>query len=144
LVKTDSRRGQLDSVLEKLRERIFLSYSSADRDIALWFKNQFRRDGYAVWRDGDTILVGANWRQELSRETADFEVLVVLLSPKSVESEYVQWEIEQFLAPGKHILSLAVSETSIPGSLKDCQVVDGSRDRNAAYTRLRGRLRQIL
>ncbi len=53
--------------------------------------------GLQVWLDKSEILPGDNWADKLAEALRESEAMVVLLTPKALESSHVQWEISYAL-----------------------------------------------
>jgi len=96
---------------------VFISYSREDKKWAKWlhrklesfslpsalrkqFGETLPRNVRPVFRDAD-IGVGGSLRRTLKAELKDSRYLVVVCSPKSAQSEYVNFEVEQFQQMGR-------------------------------------------
>ncbi len=71
----------------------FISYSSADQQLAAWLASELRRQGYAIWLDRDEILVGHSILDEVYRGIRQSRFLIVLLTRASVNSRWVKEEL---------------------------------------------------
>ena len=75
------------------KKRIFLSHAMADRETARRVQNAFSRHaGVRVFASG-MLSSSSNWRAKLKAELINSSVFIVLLSPKTLESDWVKWEI---------------------------------------------------
>lgn len=73
--------------------KIFVSYAKEDREHALKHYDLFLQEGMAPWIDVRHILPGQNWEAEISKAFLDANVIVLLLSNKSVNKRgFVQRE----------------------------------------------------
>jgi tetratricopeptide (TPR) repeat protein len=123
---------------------IFLSHSHADKEFAHRLAQDLINAGVQVWTDDTEILVGDSLTETISAgiEKADF--LGVILSPDSVNSEWVKREVEFALneeIDGKRVkvLPLLYRQCELPGFLKVKKCVDFTNDENYDES-----LRQVL
>ena len=117
LVNPEDIRRRLHRQLAALKDSVFLSYSTKDRYFAVWLKDEFRKDNLAVWRDGDKLEPGSLWMDEIMKALEACRAMVLLLSPDSVESQYVTLELDAFQSRGKPIFPVLVRPCNIPGGL---------------------------
>ena len=71
--------------------RVFLSYAREDADCAKQLAELLARTGHEVWWD-QHIQGGSRFSSEIDRALKDCEAVIVLWSPASVESAWVQDE----------------------------------------------------
>src|SRR4051812_36054495 len=78
--------------------RVFISYSSVDRDVAHTFRDLIEALGYEVWMDTESIVPFREWRPSLVSGLEGADWLLVLISRNSVTSPWVKqetrWAIE--------------------------------------------------
>ena len=72
---------------------IFISYSRKDIDFARYFRAILENAGFAVWMDEKRLSAGMNWSDELQKAIDNCGAFVVIMSPDSHESKFVQSEI---------------------------------------------------
>ena len=82
---------------------VFLSYSRADAATAKKLVEDLRRQGVRVWSDMD-IRVGSNWADELSRSLDEATAILVLISPHSLQSRWVQGEWSAALSKSRRVI----------------------------------------
>ena len=70
---------------------IFISYSREDRPAARHFAKCFADEGFAVWWDA-TLQAGETFDEVIERELKAARAVVVLWSPRSVQSRWVRAE----------------------------------------------------
>lgn len=92
--------------------RIFISYSSRDRDTANAVKASLESAGASVFIDYARLQVGQPFPDQLRDEIKRCDALVLLVSPRSVESQWVQAEVR--LAHGEHKRILPVIIENAP------------------------------
>jgi TIR domain len=73
---------------------IFLSHNHKDKEFVRRLANNLRAYGVKVWVDEAEILVGDSLIQKIGEGIEEMEYLGVVLSPNSVDSKWVQREIE--------------------------------------------------
>jgi hypothetical protein len=137
MIDPDQVYQQLRGQLAALRDSVFLSYSSKDEEMAVWLRDQFRKDNIAVWRDGDRIEAGAEWEDQLRQALGACRLMITLLSPDSLASNYVAREIRDFQTVNKKVFPVKVRPCEVPDGMASLQIVDATADREAAYFRLK-------
>jgi len=70
---------------------IFISYSREDRPAARHFAKCFAEEGFGVWWDA-TLQAGETFDEVIERELKAAKAVVVLWSPRSVQSRWVRAE----------------------------------------------------
>lgn len=94
---------------------VFISYKSEDVEWAIWLQHELehyhlpaiyngrtdvRQKLYPVFRDLDELSAG-NLPEQIQRALMNSENLVVICSPKSAKSEWVNKEVETFISMGR-------------------------------------------
>jgi len=74
--------------------QVFLSHSSKDRDLIRRISDELRRAGLDVWDDSIEVLPGDNWAQMTSQALEESQAMVVLLTPESIDSKWIKWDIQ--------------------------------------------------
>jgi len=98
-----------------LPHEVFLSRSAKDRRSAERITQVLRGQGIPVWYSGTNILGAAQWKDEIGKALQRCDWLVVVLSPRSVKSPWVNREL-------LYALDDVPYETRIvPISFKTCQ-----------------------
>lgn len=87
----------MDDFLTTSRLKVFLSHSSADKDLARQLAHDLRLAKIDVWLDQWEILVGDDFAQTITRGVDDADFLVILLTRDSVASGWVDREWRQKL-----------------------------------------------
>ena len=106
--------------------KVFLSYAHHDekpaRELAQWLKKQ----GLGVWSDED-FAPGDNLHEKIGKALSQADAMVVLISPQSVESKFVQSEIDFALTQPRfrnRLIPLVLRPTeNIPWILEKQQMV---------------------
>ncbi|MBL8134578.1 MAG: TIR domain-containing protein [Anaerolineae bacterium] len=108
----------------RLGPQIFISYSRRDSLFAEQIVRFLREAGLVVWWDKD-ITAGRSWQDAIQEELEFSKAMIVIVSPDSMASAYVQSEYRGFLASGKTVIPVMVSDTpQMPPELRARQWID--------------------
>lgn len=86
--------------------RCFISYSRRNTNFAERLARDLSDAGVEVWIDFRQIHAGERWKDEIRRGVERSEVIVIVLSPDSVVSEWVQFEINYGREKNKVLLPI--------------------------------------
>jgi hypothetical protein len=117
-------------------EKLFISYSRADRVFTQVLVADLRRTGIAVWLDETDIPPGAKWDQAIEAALEGCSSVLFVLSPSSIESTNVLDEIAFALDEGKRIIPIKHKECKTPLRLRRVQQIDFTTDYSSALKRL--------
>jgi hypothetical protein len=128
---------------------IFLSHSHADKPFARRLSESLRGHGIGSWLDEAEIRVGDSLIQKIEVAIRDCTYLGVILSPQSVESEWVRREVEIALNDEIHgrrvkVLPLLHRPCQLPGFLVGKFYADFSDNFESGLSRLLARLNEDL
>src|SRR5215213_7233758 len=70
---------------------VFISYSKKNRDYARKLADHLLANGFDLWID-DRIDFGSNWEREIFKAVDGCGAIIVLMTPESYESIWVQRE----------------------------------------------------
>jgi len=101
--------------------KIFISYAHDDTSRILEFQRAL--EAHEVWFDHH-LSVGQEWWNEIERQIGASHCFVLLLSPKSMASEYCQKELELALRLDKPIAPVMIEEMPIPERLSRFQIIN--------------------
>lgn len=76
-----------------LPDEVFLSHASEDREFADSLAEVIRRHGVPVWYSQTNIIGAQQWHDEIGDALRRCDWFTVILSPQSVESRWVKWEL---------------------------------------------------
>jgi hypothetical protein len=76
--------------------RVFISHAQSDRPFADRLARVLEEAGHRVWTDRE-ILPGDNWASASGTALENAEVVVALISPEAIRSEFVKREWEYAL-----------------------------------------------
>jgi hypothetical protein len=71
----------------------FLSHSSSDQIFARHLTDELRRHGVPIWYSKTNILGARQWHDEIGDALKRCDWFIVILSPKAVESMWVNREV---------------------------------------------------
>jgi hypothetical protein len=109
--------------------RVFLSHSSHDKAFARRLGEDLKRHGAKVWLDEAALEPGGRWRQQLDTAIADNDFIIAVLTPSSVDSEWVHYEIDQAMAQGERegrikLIPLLREHCNVPPELIQLQLIN--------------------
>ena len=87
--------------------QLFVSYSHVDSAMAERLASGLRKQGHALWYDR-ALRPGERWLQRLTRAARDCAALLVLMSPASEQSAWVEMELAVALRYRRPIVPLAL------------------------------------
>ncbi|MDR0191365.1 TIR domain-containing protein [Pseudomonas yamanorum] len=105
--------------------KIFISYSHADKDYLVRFitylSNMKRQNEVSAWTDRQ-ITAGNEWRNKIDENLLDADIVIILVSPDFVNSEYC-YDLEMVKAIERHransckIIPIYIRVTDVKGSI---------------------------
>jgi hypothetical protein len=87
-------RHQLSSGLHRRQLAVFISYSHADASLATAIAGALERTGSEVWLDEKRTNLGSSISAECRDGIRRSDRFLLVISPSSIESEWVKWEYE--------------------------------------------------
>lgn len=72
--------------------KVFISHSFTDTKLAKRVADTLREAGFQVW-DDTQILPGENWAESLGKALNESDAMVVLLTPSSIRSSNIAYEV---------------------------------------------------
>lgn len=98
--------------INTIQPEIFVSYSRGDWTLhVLPLVEQLRSENFSIWVDQDYILGGKDWLDELYQALNRCKIMLLFVSRRSMESEYVQMEYKYFLHNDKIIIPIICDES---------------------------------
>ena len=86
---------------------VFISYARVDREVADRIAASLHEADVAVWWDA-LLLPGETFDERIQTVVAEAKVFVGILSPTSLLSDWVRWELSQAIANGLHVIPVLV------------------------------------
>lgn len=87
-------------------DHIFISYSSKDRAFVDQLASELRQLGHTVWIDFEGIRGGERWKQSIADALHPSRVVLLILSPYSIVSEWVEEEVRTALNLDKPVIPI--------------------------------------
>ena len=108
---------------------IFLSHSHPDKDFVRQLATALEESGVRVWVDEAEIEVGDSLFEKIEVAIDEMDYLGVVLSPASVQSEWVKREVRQALGEEIHnkrvkVLPILLANCIVPGFLRERKYAD--------------------
>lgn len=100
------------------KPQIFLSYASSDREVAQRIAEEIRKAGMGVWFSEWELRPGDSIAERIEEGLSASDVLLILLSPQSVSSRWVEHELSAALS--RELKSRAI--IIVPVLIEDCQI----------------------
>jgi hypothetical protein len=82
--------------------KVFLNYARKDHQLARKLAERLVRGGFSVWSSEEQIAPGENWAKKIGKALDESELMVVLLTPKAMESDGLRQNIEFALGSKKY------------------------------------------
>lgn len=127
--------------------RVFISYSSKDKSFVADLADNLRTDGVEVWFDDWEIKVGHSLVEKINEGMESSDCLLLVLSPSSVVSRWVQEELSAAYALAMEmkitILPLLIAKCDIPPLLKNRRYADYSQNPDTAYREVLAAIKDI-
>ena len=111
--------------------KLFLSYSSRDRDVAYQLARQLRELGHDLVLDVDALAPGDHWREMLLEGLRSADGMVVLISKHALESQFVVSEIGAARAFSREsgktfIIPVVLDDVPIPPVVQDLFAIESA------------------
>ena len=118
--------------------KAFISYSSSDRDFVKQLAESLQSRDVRVWWEPWEIKAGDSIINKLEEGIASSSVLILILSPASVSSRWIQEELDAALIKqindrNIRILPVLKDDCSIPPILRSRKYADFTKDYNTAF-----------
>ena len=90
---------------------VFISYSRKDLGYAVKLSRKLRREGFDPWLDVDRLKAGTSWQERLHTGVEACDAYVLILSPNSRKSKWVENELLTAQNLGKPIFPILIEDT---------------------------------
>lgn len=74
--------------------KVFLSHARKDDRLARELGDSLQQEGFSVWDSQHQIVPGENWARKVAKGLDDSELMVVLITPRSSESDSLRRDIQ--------------------------------------------------
>jgi len=128
--------------------KAFISYSHADRDVATRVAKELRSGGIEIWFDRWEILPGDSLIRKIFEEgLSGVDAFIVLLSRNSVESRWVQQELDvafiNKIEGVTRVIPVLIDDVQVPDHLRTLRWVNMNRGFDEAIRELQRALFQV-
>jgi hypothetical protein len=107
-------------------QRLFISYSRKDMDFVHKLAGDLEKAGYDVWWDITDLRGGDDWVRVIPTAIESSDHVLVVLSPNSIISEWVEKEYTQALHLHKKIIPIMLTTCNVPFALNTINYVNFS------------------
>ncbi|HEX2993518.1 MAG TPA: TIR domain-containing protein [Anaerolineales bacterium] len=105
-------------------EKIFISYSRKDIDFVRKLAEDLDKAGYDVWWDLTDLQGGDDWPRAIPAAIEASKYFIIVLSPNSAASDWVEKEYTHALSLRKKIIPLMLVASSVPFALNTINFVN--------------------
>jgi HEAT repeat protein len=84
----------------------FISYAHNDFEFAENLKHHLERANVEIWMDEERLRAGDDWREDIDKAIRDCFALVLIVSPASMNSQYVLYEWSFAWGAGKMVVPI--------------------------------------
>ena len=92
---------------------VFISYSHRDSNFVDRLEAGLKASNFHTWVDRRDVEISQSWKKVLQDAIDRCDIALIVLSPASVTSPYVQMESKYALSIGKHIIILEYQSLSL-------------------------------
>ena len=108
--------------------QVFISYSRKDLDFIEQLASDLKETGLSVWYDLSGLDGGARWSREIEKAIRASQYVLVVLSPDSVASKWVEEEFLYASELDKKIVPLFYRQCSLPFGYRTLHFVNVQGD----------------
>lgn len=122
--------------------RVYISYNQRDREFVAEVVERLRAEGHELILDVEALSAGQDWRRTLTEGLKSSEVFVVVVSQRSLESQFVLSEIgaaRAYAAESDRMLMIPViiDDIRVPAVIEDIHsIVAPERDADQVAERI--------
>ncbi len=109
-------------------EKIFISYSRKDIDFVRKLAGDLEKAGYDVWWDLTDLRGGDDWPRVIPQAIESSKYVIVVISPNSIVSDWVEKEYTHALELHKKIIPIMLSRATLPFALNTINFIDFTSD----------------
>ena len=116
--------------------KAFICYANENETFARLAEMMLIEAGYDVWLDDRKVRGGEEWRKAIDDGISASDVLLVVLTPESCESQYVTYEWAFALGKGTKVIPLLVEDAELHPRLAVLQHLDFTNKKTMPWARL--------
>ena len=124
-----------------MKQGVFISYSHTDKSFVNWLVTALSKAGISVWYDEQELQVGDSLQKKITDGLSASSFLIIVLSKSSLESKWVQFELNSALLysaqkSGIKILPILIEKVEIPFDIASIKYADFTVDKQLALESL--------
>lgn len=127
---------------------IFISYSSRDRQTVNRIVAELDKMGASYWKAPEMIPAGSSYAREIPQAIQNCSVFLLVLSPTSQESIWVEKEIDSAICNRKTIIPFEIEKVELNDTfrfyLNNVQMISYSEDHTYAFEELKRQLVNLM
>jgi hypothetical protein len=104
--------------------KVFISYSRKDLNFVQGFAQTLMSNSVDVWWDLSSMQGGDDWTDAIPQAIESCDMVIVVLSPNSIQSDWVQKEYTYALNHKKRIIPILYQACEIPFALVNINYID--------------------
>jgi hypothetical protein len=133
---------------KKSVNRVFISYAASDKPIVSKIAERLKQAGLDVWFDVWELRLGDSLKERVRNAVAGSDYILVILSPRSVSSRWVQHELAHLHFPeiygrGITVLPVVIEDCKIPFDLASLKFWDLRENFDGRLEELIGQLKGV-
>jgi hypothetical protein len=124
---------------------VFISYKHEDCDFVFdTLKPKLEVTGFDTWIDEERLRAGEDWRLEIDQAIRDSFAILAVITPESMQSQYVIYEWSFALGVGRKVVPLVLKTVAqLHPRLEGKQILNFTNRRTRPWDKLTERLGQI-
>ncbi|MGN0153363.1 MAG: TIR domain-containing protein [Lachnospiraceae bacterium] len=130
------------------KNSVFISYSSKDRGFVNQIVDELEKMGVSCWRAPEMIPAGSSYAKEIPQAIQNCNVFLLVLSPNSQNSIWVEKEIDSAICNRKTIIPFQIKTVQLNDTfrfyLNNVQMISYIDNPNQAFTELRQQICQLM
>lgn len=116
-ISADNNDEIMFNAYKGTRPFLFISYSRADTDIVYPILRKLNEEKYRIWYDRDGLETGGEFIDEIMSAISHCCAVVFFISEKSLNSPFVQREINHAFSCQKKIVPIKLEDVTITGNI---------------------------
>jgi hypothetical protein len=126
-------------------EKVFISHTKTDKEFARHLAEDIKALGFSVWFDEWELRIGDSLIQRIEEGIEESQWMIVILSPRSIKSEWVLKELRSGLtkeigAKKIFVLPVLCKKVSLPSFLRDKFYADFTKSYEPGFKLIKDRL----
>lgn len=127
---------------------VFISYSSRDAEFVKRIIKQLDRMGVSYWKAPEMIPAGSSYAREIPKAIQQCSLFLLVLSPTSQDSIWVEKEIDNAICNRKTIIPFEIREVMLNDTfrfyLNNVQMISFAHNPDTAFDQLEKQIYQLL